>query len=274
MLKEARIAGVSVNQTGPSKQRHLDLTGAKNFRDLGGYQTVDGRTVRWGLLFRSDGLQALTEADLQQLALLNLERVIDFRSEYEKELGVDRLPVASNIRRVEIPILDASSALVREARDELVKKLRTIDPAQYMLESYMGFVQKFTPEFKRFFSELKSAEGRPVLFHCTAGKDRTGFAAALFLRLVGVPHETTLEDYLLTNTYFFAGHRWNLMLARLMKGKRFAETLRGFMRAEAQYLSTAFDTIDRDYGSFENYMRVGIGLSTADVERFKLIYLE
>ena len=256
------------------RQRHLDFSGAKNFRDFGGYQTVDGRTVCWGLLYRSDGLDKLTDADLQRLSSLGLDRVIDFRSEYEKSLGADRLPVDGNIQRVEIPILDASTAAVAQSRDEFVAKLTTIDSAKFMLETYVGFATQFTPEFRHFFYEVEAADGRPVLFHCTAGKDRTGFAAALLLRVLGVPQETVMQDYLLTNEYFFGGYRWNLMLARLMKGKRFADSLKGFMRAEAHYLSSAFDAIDREYGSFEKYVCDGIGLSAADIERFKTLYLE
>ncbi|MFT3893284.1 MAG: tyrosine-protein phosphatase [Anaerolineales bacterium] len=178
--------------------------------ELGGYQTVDGKTIRWGLLYRSDGLDRLTETDLRRLSAFGLERVIDFRSEYEKSLGADRLPLSGNIQQVEIPILDASTAAVASSRDEFVKKLKSIDSTKFMLETYTGFVTQFTPEFRRFFRELESANGLPVLFHCTAGKDRTGFAAALLLRVLGVPQETVMKDYLLTNDYFFGGYRWNL----------------------------------------------------------------
>jgi protein-tyrosine phosphatase len=273
MLKEARMERMGIGiMTKP--QRHLDLRGTKNFRDLGGYHTVDDRTLRWGLLYRSDGLDKLTDPDLQRLSALCLDRVIDFRSAFEKGLGADRLPADGNIQQVAIPILDASTAAVAESRDEFVKKLKHIDAPKFMLETYVGFATQFTPAFRGFFRELAAADGRPVLFHCTAGKDRTGFAAALILRVLGVPYETVMEDYLLTNEYFFAGYKWNLILARLMKGKRFANSIRGFMRAEPRYLSTAFETIDREYGSFERYIQEGIGLSAADAERFKAIYLE
>lgn len=274
MFEEAQLAKVVIDQTVRPKQRHLDFSGAKNFRDLGGYQTVDGRVVRWGLLYRSDGLHRLTDRDLRRLAALHLERVIDFRTEYEKGLEPDRLPADANIQRVEIPILDASTSVVQESRDEFVRKLRTIDPAKYLHETYVGFATQFTPSFREFFRELSSAEGRPILFHCTAGKDRTGYAAALLLRILGVSHETVMRDYLLTNDYFLAGYKWNLLLARLLKGRQFANAVKGFMTADARFLSAAFETIDHEYGSFENYVRAGLGLSAADVEHFKTIYLE
>ena len=274
MLEEVKLDKTVVFQTDPPRQRHLDVSGTRNFRDLGGYRTIDGKTVRWGLLYRSDGLHKLTDVGLKHLSALSLNRAIDFRSEYEKEQEPDRLPAEANIQRVEIPILDASTTVVQGSRDELVKKLKEIDPAKYMTETYVGFVTQFTPAFQRFFRELASAEGRPVLFHCTAGKDRTGFAAAILLRMLGIPHGTVMEDYLLTNNYFFAGYKWNLILARLMKGKRFAESIKGFMMADPCYLSAAFETIDREYGSFENYIRNGLGLTEFDLEYFKALYLE
>ncbi len=271
MLKEAGIERPTVDQMIHPQQRRLDFSGAKNFRDLGGYRTCDGRTVRQGVLYRSGGLHKLTDADLKRLFALSLDRVIDFRSDYERELEPDR---DAKIRHVEIPIMDASTALIQESRDAFAQKIRGIDPVKYMTESYTGFVKHFTPAFQKFFRELASAEGRPVLFHCTAGKDRTGFAAAVILRLLGVPQETVMEDYLLTNDYFFAGYKWNLMLARLMKGELFISVIKGFMRAEPYYLSAAFDTIEREYGLFENYICDGLGLSATDVERFQLAYLE
>jgi len=274
MFKEAHFEKAVIDQTVKPKQRHLDFSGAKNFRDLGGYRAVDGKTVRWGLLYRSDGLHKLTDRDLHHLSTLCLGRVIDFRSEYEKGLEPDRLPNDADIQQVEIPILDASTAVVQESRDEFVRNLRNIDSVNYMLETYVGFVTQFTHAFQQFLRELATAEGRPVLFHCTAGKDRTGYAAAILLRMLGVPQETVMEDYLLTNDYFLAGYKGNLMLARLLKGKRFVNAVKGFMLADPRYLSAAFETIDREYGSFENYVCNGLGLSAADVDRFKAIYLE
>lgn len=274
MLEEMHLDKTVVFQTDTPKQRHLDFSGAKNFRDLGGYRTVDEKVVRWGLLYRSDALHKLTDVDLKHLSALDLNRVIDFRSEYEKGQEPDRLPGDVNIQRVEIPILDASTRAVQESRGEFVKKLKDIDPAKYMIETYVGFATQFTPAFQRFFRELASGDGRPILFHCTAGKDRTGYAAAILLRILGVPHKTVMEDYLLTNNYFFAGYKWNLVLARLMKGRQFAEAIKGFMMADHRYLLAAFAAIDREHGSFENYLRNGLGLSAAEIEYFKASYLE
>lgn len=256
------------------KIRRLVLSGARNFRDLGGYETNDGKHVRWGVLYRSDRLHKLTEKDLQQLSALGLHQIVDFRSAFEKEVETYQLPAEFGSRVVEIPILDDSTLLFRGSRKELVTKLKQIDAAEFLIRANMEFASQFTPEIQQFVKILIASEGRPILFHCTAGKDRTGFAAAVLLRILGVPHNVVLEDYLLTNDYLFATYRRRLVLMALLRGRRFAYVIRNFMLAQPAYLAAAFDVIDRNHGSFENYVHHGLGLTSADVDTLKLLYLE
>jgi protein-tyrosine phosphatase len=274
MFEEIYIEKAQVAQAAASKLRLLPFTGAKNFRDLGGYQTLDGRTIRWNLLYRSDTLHKLTDTDLNHLSALMLDRIIDFRAAHEKAQEPDRLPENSEIRVIDIPILDSSTQSWHDSREEFVKSLKNIDPVQYMIRTNVELATRFTPEFILFLQELLSANGRPVLFHCAAGKDRTGFAAAILLRTLGVPQEVVMQDYLLTNQYFMSAHRWNLAFARLFKGKQFAAVVQGFMEANARYLSAAFEALEREHISFEGYVRNGLGLTEQDIERLKSLYLE
>jgi protein-tyrosine phosphatase len=216
-------------------------------------------------------LHKLTDADLRRLAALQLERVVDFRATHEQEQEPDRLP--EGVSLVPVPILDSSTKVWHDARAEFVKNLLSMDPVQFMIQTNVELGTRFTPQFKLFLHELLSAGGRPVLFHCAAGKDRTGFAAATLLRILGVPPATVMEDYLLTNQYFMRGYRWNLWLARLLKGKKFAEVLKGFMIADPAYLSAAFNALQQEHGSFENYVRDGLGLTETEIEHLKSIYL-
>jgi protein-tyrosine phosphatase len=119
-----------------------------------------------------------------------------------------------------------------------------------------------------------SANGSPVLFHCAAGKDRTGFAAAIILRILGVPHEIVVEDYLLTNQYFLPTHQPGLTMLRLMKGGAASAAVRGFMEARPEYLAAAFSTIFREHGSFEEYIYKALDLTMHDTERLRALYLE
>ena len=257
------------------KKRRLDFTGAKNFRDLGGYRTVDGRAVIWGILYRSDQLQKLTNADLNYLTALVLDRIIDFRAVHEKEEAPDRIPSNSDIRIVEIPILDSSTEVWRDTHDQLIKdNLKNIDSVKSMIETNIELATRFTPQMRQFVHELFSASGRPVLFHCAAGKDRTGFAAAILLRILGVPLEVVMEDYLLSNQYYLSAHSWSLFLIRLMKGKRFSNVVKGFLEVRPAYLCAAFEAIDREFGSFEKYVHNGLGLTEQDIKHLRNLYLE
>lgn len=254
--------------------RRLTFSGAKNFRDLGGYRSANGRSVRWGMLYRSDRLQKLTDADLTHLSSLGLDRVIDFRSEREHHEEPDRLPASGSIRAVHIPINDISTVIWYEEHDAFLKNLKNVDPAQYLTQTNVELVTRFTPEIQRFLQEVLAAHGNPVLFHSAAGKDRTGFAAALLLRILDVPMKTVLEDYLLTNQYYLPSLTWELLRLRLLKGALYADVVRGFMEIQPAYLQAAFDAMDREHGSFEGYLHNALGLSDHDVEHFRKVYLE
>lgn len=256
-----------------SRSRCLNFSGARNFRDLGGYHTVDGKMTKWGMLYRSDALHRLTDNDLRFLDALRLDRIIDFRAFHEKEREPDRIPSEMGILYIEIPIADASTRIWLASRREFVKKEKTLEPARYMIESNVELATRFTPEIRQFFHELLAAKSRPVLFHCAAGKDRTGFAAAVLLRVLGVSQQKVMEDYLLTNEYFLSPYQFGLAALRFFKGKSFANGVKGFMEARPEYLEAAFHAIDQEHGSFDTYVRNGLGLSESDVRHLHQIYL-
>lgn len=255
-----------------NRPRVARFSGAKNFRDLGGYPVADGRSVRWGVLFRSGSLHKLTGADMKKFQALNIRTVLDFRAGHETEKRADKLP--EGVRYVNLPMKDSSTKVWHEARDEMVKNMRRLDPAEYMIRTNVELATVFTPEYGRFFQEILESNGNPFLFHCAAGKDRAGFAAAVLLTILGAPRSVVMQDYLLTNRYLLDAHRWNLWLAVLLKGRKFVEGVRGFMRADERYLSAAFAALEREHGSFEGYVRQGLALTERDVERLKRLYLE
>ena len=121
MVDQVYIRNVATQLKDVPQIRHLTFSGAKNFRDLGGYQTIESKTVRWGVLYRSDGLHKLTDRDIKHLSSLSLNRVVDFRAEHEKEQEPDRLPGELLDRLTEIPILDSSTQVWHDSRDEFMK---------------------------------------------------------------------------------------------------------------------------------------------------------
>lgn len=251
--------------------RHLAFEGIDNFRDLGGYPTASGATVKWGVLYRSGMLAEASRADLAGLERLNLRYLIDFRSAPEKAAEPDRLPEARAFTVVEIPTLDGGDDTVAA---DIMRRIdegdfEDFDPDAMMLEANRAFATDFLPQYTEFFQTVLAADGAPVLWHCTAGKDRAGFAAAALLRLLGVPRNVIVSDYMLSREHALAARRTQLRLLRLFKGDAAADKLETMMGVEEAWIEAAFSTIDERWGSFDNYVREGLGLSEADVARLR-----
>jgi protein-tyrosine phosphatase len=169
--------------------RILEFEGCVNFRDLGGYATADGRTVAWRRLFRADGLNKLTEGDVAQMSDLGLSTVIDLRTLDEAEqrgsFPVDRIPVTY----VGLPLTDVLPA---------TETLPDWKEASYVATRYGAMVSEGGPMLTSAIDALADAEALPAVFHCSAGKDRTGVLSALLLGFLGVPDETIVADYALS----------------------------------------------------------------------------
>lgn len=250
-----------VSPMSESPARHLNLAGASNFRDLGGYPTRDGRSVRWRQLFRSNHLGHLTDDDIAVVRRLGVRSAFDFRGAQERaealcgmtEVTVHSLPV-------EPTVVAALRAIAASGRP-----LSSADAMEVMRDSYRGYVQENTPRFRALFGHLLE-DRAPLVIHCTAGKDRTGFACALILHALGVPDEVISEDYLLTNRFY---RRDPSVSSDLPDDVR---QVLGTVQTE--FLATAFAAIDADYGDIENYLRDGLGLGVAERGQLAACYLE
>ncbi|MEQ9464502.1 MAG: tyrosine-protein phosphatase [Haliea sp.] len=251
--------------------RMLDFEGIHNFRDLGGYTTSDGRSVQWGKLYRSGHLASASSHDLQQLQRLQLSTLIDFRSAAERAEEPSRLPDPLPFSVVNIPTLDEGNrAMVGELRQRVeTGDFDGFDPDAFMLEANRQFATRFTTEYRDFMHQVLEADGRPVVWHCTAGKDRTGFAAAILLRVLGVPEDQIMADYLASREPALAARRSELLLLRLFKGAEAADTVGVMLGVEERWLATAFAAIDSHWESFDRYVSEGLQLSVEDIERLR-----
>src|SRR5512141_1104619 len=177
--------------------RHVDLAGASNFRDLGGYRARDGRLVRWRQIFRSNHLGHLTEADVEVLRPLGLKSAFDFRGTEE------RMAATCGLAEIAVHSLPIEPTVVAALRARLAQgvALTPTDALEVMRDSYRNYVRYNTPSFRSLFAHLLE-DRAPLVIHCTAGKDRTGFACALILHALGVPDDVIAEDYLLTNRFY------------------------------------------------------------------------
>ncbi|MEJ5990227.1 tyrosine-protein phosphatase [Ramlibacter sp. PS3R-8] len=229
----------------------MRLPSSANFRPVG--------TIPLRNLWRSDHLGALDAHDAAQIQALGIRRVLDFRGVEERTAAACALP------GVTVHSLPIEPTIVQKLAD-LVAAGSTIsgtDVSTYMQDTYRGFVRTGTPRFAEFFGHLLASD-EPTVFHCTAGKDRTGFAAALLLKATGASDDEVMQDYLLTND------RVQLPSAsRLGLSPEATEVL---WRVQPEFLHAAFTEVHSSYGSLENYLREGLGLRDAERERLNLLY--
>ena len=233
----------------------LRLSSADNFRDVAGtgpgYPTGDGGRVRRGLFYRSNELQ-LTHADATALAELGITAIHDLRSAPEVDAHPDAAVPGAVWRHVEV------AGIPMEMVDGLVD---TTAAVRVMREVYVGFVR--SPVARASYAALLTSlaeEPAPQLFHCTAGKDRTGWAAALLLEIAGVDRDTILADYLLTNEVSSATREKYLALIAEHLGPEKVAVYEPTMVVDESFLQAAYDAVAEDYGSIDGYLRDGLGL--------------
>ena len=177
-------------QTREVSIRHLPLEGTPNFRDLGGYETSDGKFVRWGLLYRSGVLSHLTERDFAYLSPLGVRVVCDFRTAQENAANPEIWIPGSNVEHVSLPIGSSSTKNTTTSLEDFLKtNPSTEDLKARMTKIYGDFAFTNAPEYAKVFAELKQRARLPLLYHCAGGKDRTGVFSALVLLTLGVPEE-------------------------------------------------------------------------------------
>jgi len=233
-----------------------------NFRDVAEQARPDV-AMRRGILFRSDHLGEMDEDDSRQILALGLRRVLDFRGADERlahacvlpDVHVHSLAIEPTVVQVLARLIDAGETL------------NPVDVVGYMKDTYRDFVRHNTHRFAEFFGHLLESN-EPTVFHCTAGKDRTGFAAALLLLSLGASHETVMRDYLVTN------ERYRPALAHRASSRLPPEVTAVLWKVQPDFLMAAFDTVEQDHGSVDNYLRAGLGVGDAQRRRLRQLYLE
>lgn len=244
------------------RTRHLNLAGASNFRDLGGYPGRGGRLTRWRQLFRSNHLGLLTDGDIAVLRELGLRCAFDLRGAEE------RLPTMckhDGITVHSLPIEPVTMAVLRE-RLASGAPLGAEETAEIMRDSYRNYVRHNTASYRTLFTHLLG-DAAPLVIHCTAGKDRTGFASALILKSLGVSDDVVVEDYLLTNRFY--------RRAEAGASSELPDVVRAVLGSvEASFLRAALDTVRADYGDLEAYFEAGLGLGRSERATLEARYLD
>ncbi len=251
--------------SGAIPERLLPLAGGCNFRDLGGYVTADGARLRWRQVFRSGVMTHLQPADVVALERLGIACVVDLRRADERQREPTRW-VGTGVRLLshDDPVDAGTLGRLIEGRSLDANGARAA-----MIELYRLMPQWLLPRLKLIFQTL-AASPAPLLFNCAAGKDRTGFAAAVLLECLGVSRETVLADYLLTNEVA----RLDAFLSRHQDGQMgvgnaahpllaLPEAVRlPLLAADADYLDAALTGVASAYGSSQRFVRDALGLGS------------
>lgn len=256
--------------------RQFALDGAHNTRDIGGYTTSDGRTLAWGQVFRADSLSELTSDDIAALGAAEVDTVVDFRGKDEiADGGEDQLPAGTSL--VNVPVLDESTQALSTA---LSSALSTGDSA--VIEETLGngeadriadegFVSQLAKPgtmagYGRTLREIAESDGA-LIYHCTAGKDRTGMMTALLLGILGVPEETIVDDFVLSNEF---NREHNDQTYEFLEGKGVdVDLLRPLMEQSASNIQPVLDAITDEYDGWDEFAHEALDLDSETVQKLR-----
>jgi protein-tyrosine phosphatase len=265
MYKLLLFAALASSARAAGQPRSMELEGAPNFRDIGGYATDDGKHVKWGRVFRSNTLGKLTPADAKRVGELHLAAVVDLRTEEERKQSPD----VWNERPKDV--YESPKDTLAPVMRVVLRGAGTADGARAGIrEFYSRMPDEYRSEYAAFFHRIAAGDV-PILVHCTAGKDRTGVAIAVLLRSVGVSRETAVADYQLTDHFVPASSMVKHSAAPIGAAAQGTleslpeESRLALWQSSPDYIGAAFDSIDREYGSVDAYLTRGLGLTGAEL---------
>lgn len=253
-------------------RRIIALKGGRNFRDLGGYRTEDGRSVKWRKIFRSGSMAGVTPADQEHLVKLSIRAICDLRTIHEREMEPCSWHQGSEITYWSRDYVEGFG----ELRKLMASPLSTPQDARSaMIEGYRRLPFQQAPGYKELFKRLAAGEV-PLAFNCSAGKDRAGTGAALILSALGVPRETVLEDYSLTDRIvdfksLFMGRaqQRNSSLAT-----QSPEIIAAVLGTDTAYLNAALEAIEQKHGSVAGYVHEVLGVDANALAGMRQLLLE
>ncbi|MEV0845282.1 tyrosine-protein phosphatase [Streptomyces sp. NPDC049954] len=238
--------------------RRIALQGAVNFRDAGGYRTADGHWVKMGEVYRSGALDQLTDADLRKLRRLGIKLDIDLRTDEERATAPDRLPAGTRYTVANVMGASTSGYEQPKSAEESVRMM--VDGEKAMVSSELA-----RSAYTKLVSDVSDGRNHAVLFHCSAGKDRTGWANAVLLTALGVPRSTVTSDYLASNTYRAQANAD--ALAALPPAQ--AAVMKPMLDVRTEYLNSGFAEVKATYGTFDKYLKSALGFDASDLARFR-----
>ncbi len=263
----------------PKPGYSLGIASIPNLRDMGGYKTTNGATVTGGLVYRANQLNNISASDMLLLSKLNLKNVFDLRTAAEKNPMPDELPVGVNNIW-----LDVLADVPASGPANLTALLS--DPKNANTELGDGKVEALFKQayrhcislpsaqtaYRKLFLALGDKNQLPALFHCATGKDRTGWAAAALLSLLGVPREVIMEDYMRSNDYILP--MYDTLIHKFVAAGGSPSIPKAIFGVKEEYLNAAFDEVQTKYGSIEKYFSEALGITVAQQNAMRKLYLK
>jgi protein-tyrosine phosphatase len=226
-------------------RRVVQLDAVHNFRDLGGYPARHGLVTRWRQIYRADGLYRLTDADIEVIRSLGLRTVVDLRTQRELDERGTFPHQRIDVRFTHHPVIDTTWSI----EEHLDKEAH-----EFLVWAYRDMLRQGAPRFARAIEQLAEPGALPAVFHCAAGKDRTGVLAALLLSALGVPRSVVLADYALTAGAMERMRAWATREYPEL-AEQMAETPSAFMAALPEAMGEVLASLDAEHGSIEAYVR-------------------
>lgn len=252
-----------------SSQAQSLFESTSNTRDLGGYLTTDGRVIRNGMLYRSDALSSLTRRDEQRFQTLGIRAITDLRTAQERNAAPNKVPESL---KTLLPAINPPRDI-----DELRRQVFSGNLSGDLLTDLLSrenYIRDpgLRDEWATWIQQVNS-DNVPHLFHCTAGKDRTGFAAAILLLALGVPERRVMQDFLLSNDYIAAEIAHSLSAIAERNPRADLENLRKILGVDAVSLTSALQAMKKEFGSVQSYLEKGLALSNEDLEQLRSLIL-
>ena len=277
-LAQTGAVGPPQLEAGQSMGRALGIASVPNLRDFGGYRTYDDGIVARGLVYRSDTFHPMSDADVTRLESLGLRIDFDLRTTAEVKAKPDRMPPGVRYQMLNV-LADAKSAAPAEI-EALMHEPKKANAAlgggkieKMFTDAYREFISlpSAKASYRTLFQSLADRDNLPAVFHCTTGKDRTGWAAAALLTLLGVPRETVMADFMRTNEYTLPQFKPVIDEFVAAGGERaIAEAVFG---VKPEYLEASFDEMHKRYGTIQRYFSEGLGIDASGQKALRKLYV-
>ncbi|ANE48661.1 protein tyrosine phosphatase [Paenibacillus swuensis] len=253
-------------------ERKVNLQGAFNFRDLGGYRTTDGKTVKWGKLYRAEELGHLTPKDLAYVERMGLKTNVDYRNDSEVKAMPD--PVLKGVKYVRTDQGNTGSGadLNSIMASGMLKDEQTA--VGLLVMGNKSMIEKPEP-YVTLMELLNEKNNMALVQHCTAGKDRTGVGSAVILLALGVDEKTVMEDYLLSNVYRAEANKMMIEgVKQKVKDENMVKAITALMGVQKEFLGAAIQEMKTKYGSIDVFLEQGLGITKQERAQLKAMYLE